>query len=347
MPSAISARRRFVGLGRLAIDQSFAAALPWPNAAGSFVPLAYRLGANGVMGPTVAPGLPLLMAGAATLSACGPYLVVPLCGALLVLTTYWLGRRLFGAGPALAAAALVACSPVVVFESLVVMADVPAGALWISALAVALQRTGMSTLGAGVLSGIAILVHPNLLPLAVFPWLLACCRVPDARVAGVRTAFFALGSVPAALVIAFVNHRIHGSALHLRLWRPRERLRARTREQSTSGSTRDGGSRARGSPACCSSSPRGRGAPVLGREVAILIAYALSGVLLYLFYLPFDQWWYLRFMIPAIPIVLLLCAEAAAWLTQWSTARSRGRADGARSSPAEPTPSSSRIPRTS
>ena len=45
-----------------------------------------------------------------------------------------------------------------------------------------------------------------------------------------------------------------------------------------------------------------------------------AGVLLYLFYLPFDQWWYLRFMIPAIPIVLLLCAEAVAWLTQWSTA---------------------------
>jgi hypothetical protein len=56
------------------------------------------------------------------------------------------------------------------------------------------------------------------------------------------------------------------------------------------------------------------------REVAILIAYALSAVLLYLVYLPFDQWWYLRFMIPAIPIVLLLCAEAVAWLTQWSTA---------------------------
>ena len=52
------------------------------------------------------------------------------------------------------------------------------------------------------------------------------------------------------------------------------------------------------------------------REVAILIAYALSAMLLYLFYLPFNQWWYLRFLIPAIPIVLLLCAEAVAWLTR-------------------------------
>jgi hypothetical protein len=102
-----------VGAGRLGIDQSFAAALPWPNAAGSFVPIAYRLGAGNVMGPTVAPGLPLLMAVAATLSACGPYLVVPLCGGLLVLATWRLGERLYGAGPALAATALNPTNPTI------------------------------------------------------------------------------------------------------------------------------------------------------------------------------------------------------------------------------------------
>ena len=199
------------------------------------------------------------------------------------------------------------------------MADLPAAAFWISALAVALQRTGASTLGAAVLSGIAILIRPNLLPLAVFPWLLAVCRVPNARVAGLRTALFALGSVPAALVIAFINHRIQGSAftsgygdlgtafalqhaaLNLRLysgWWLESQGIAGVLFVITLWPWRAG----------------------MRREVAILIAYALSTVLLYLFYLPFDQWWYLRFMIPAIPIVLLLCAEAVAWLTQWSTA---------------------------
>jgi Dolichyl-phosphate-mannose-protein mannosyltransferase len=307
-----------LGSGRLAIDQSFAAALPWPNAAGSFVPLAYQLGAGGVMGPTVAPGLPLLMAFAATLSACGPYLVVPLCGALLVLATWWLGRRLFGAGPALAAAVLVACSPVVAFESLVVMADVPAAAFWISALAVALQRTGVSTLGAGVLAGIAILIRPNLLPLAVFPWLLAVCRVSKARVAGARTALFALGSVPAALVIAFINHRVQGSALtsgYGDLGSAFALAHAAINLRLYSGWWLESQGIA-GVLFVLALWPWRAG---MRREVAILIAYALSGVLLYLFYLPFDQWWYLRFMIPAIPIVLLLCAEAIAWLTQWST----------------------------
>jgi hypothetical protein len=303
--------------GRLGIDQSYAALLPWPGASGSFVPLAYSTGANDVMAPTVAPGLPLLMAFARTLSACAPYFVVPLCGAVLVLATFWLGTRLFGAGPSLTAAALVACSPVVVFESLVVMADVPAAAFWLCALAVAQRRTAASTLGAGLLAGVAILIRPNLLPLAAFPWLLAICRVADTRVAAGRTGLFAMGSVPAALLIAFINQRIHGSvftsgygdlgsafaldhaAMNLRLysgwW---------LESQGLAGLLFVGG--------------LWPWRPAVRREVAILIAYAGAAWLLYLFYLPFDQWWYLRFLIPAIPILLLLGAEVVAWATRQS-----------------------------
>ena len=120
------------------------------------------------MGPTVAPGLPLLMTFAGLFSACGPYLVVPLCGAALVVSTFHLGKRLFGTGTALAASALVACSPVVVFESLVVMADVPAAAMWMSALAVA-SGTPRATLASGILTGVAILIRPT------------CCRWRSSR----------------------------------------------------------------------------------------------------------------------------------------------------------------------
>jgi len=213
----------------------------------------------------------------------------------------------------------VACSPVVVFESLVVMADVPAASFWISALAVALQRTGAGTLGAGGLAGIAILIRPNLLPLAVFPWLLAVCRVPNARVAALRTALFALGSVPAALVIAFINHRIQGSAFtsgYGDLGTAFALQHAAINLRLYSGWWLESQGIA-GVLFVFALWPWRAG---MRREVAILIAYALSAVLLYLFYLPFDQWWYLRFMIPAIPIVLLLCAEAVAWLARWSTA---------------------------
>jgi hypothetical protein len=302
---------------QLGIDQSYADSLPWPGAVGSFVPLAYHLGANHVMGPTVAPGLPLLMMFARAFSACGPYLIVPLCGAALVLATFSLGRRVFGAGPALVAAALVACSPTVVFESLVVMADVPAAAFWMSALAVALRSSGGSTFGAAVLSGVAILIRPNLLPLAVFPWLLAICRLDSARTAVVRTLVFAAGSVPAALIIAVINARVHGSPFtsgYGDLGDAFSLAHAATNAGLYSGWWLESQGAA-GLTFLAALWPWRAG---MRREVVILIGYAISTALLYLFYLPFDQWWYLRFMIPAIPVVLLLCADAAAWLTQRS-----------------------------
>src|SRR4029450_4630764 len=157
------------------------------------------VGRNGGVGATVARGLPLLMALAGLFSACGPYLVVPVCGAVLVAATFDLGRRIFSTPTALAAAALVACSPVVVFESLVVMADVPAGAMWIGALAAAARATPRSALAAGVFAGAGVLIRPNLLPLALFPWLLSIVRESRPGSMAVRTGLFAAGSVPAAL----------------------------------------------------------------------------------------------------------------------------------------------------
>ena len=261
-------------------------------------------------GPTVAPGLPLLMTFAGLFSAGGPYLVVPLCSAALVVSTFHLGRRLFGTGTALAASALVACSPVVVFESLVVMADVPAAAMWMGALAVA-SGTPRAALASGILTGVAILIRPNLLPLALFPWLMSIVRCETARSAATRTGLFAAGSLPAAWFIGWVNQRLYGSpfssgygdlgaafavnhaAANLRLyagwWLESQGAlgflfllalwRRRTR----------------------------------ARECLVLVGYAVCAGLMYVFYLPFDQWWDPRFLIPAIPVVFLLAADAVDW----------------------------------
>jgi hypothetical protein len=296
--------------GRLGVDQSYAASLPWPNAPGSFVPLAYRLGANGVMGPTVAPGLPLLMTFAGLFSTYGSYLIVPLCGAALVVSTFYLGQRLFGTGTALVASLLVACSPVVVFESLVVMADVPAAAMWMSALAVG-SGTPRATLASGILTGVAILIRPNLLPLALFPWLMSIVRCETARGVATRTGLFAAGSLPAAWFIAWVNQRLYGSPL-------------------SSGYGDLGGAFAVSHAAANLRLYAGwwlESQGALGflfllalwrrrtraREFLVLLGYAICAGLMYVFYLPFDQWWYLRFLIPAIPVVFLLAADAVDW----------------------------------
>jgi hypothetical protein len=48
------------------------------------------------------------------------------------------------------------------------------------------------------------------------------------------------------------------------------------------------------------------------REFLVLAGFALALWLLYLFYLPFEAWWFLRFLVPAVPFVFLLCADAVA-----------------------------------
>ena len=299
--------------GRLGIDQHALAGLPWPSAEGSFVPLAYRLGTNGVIGPTVAPGLPLLMAAARAFANCGPYLVVPFCASLLTLATFELGRRLFSTGAALAAAALVACSPVMLFQSLVVMADVPAAAFWISALAAALSAKRGSALLSGALAGIALVIRPNLVLLTVFPWSLAISS-RTLRDAVRRTALFAAFTVPAALFVAWVNRRLYGSpltsgygdvsgAFAIDHATPNIRLYAQWWLES------------QGAAAFLFFAalwPRRR---ANRREVLLVIGHAVCAVFLYVFYLPFDQWWYLRFLAPAIPVAFLLCADAVDWVT--------------------------------
>jgi hypothetical protein len=305
--------------GTLRLDQSYAAAFPWPDAMQTFAPLGYRIGPGDVMVPTYAPGVPLLMAAGRVLSPCGPYLVGPMCGALLVFFTFRLGQQLFGTAPALVAAALVACSPLVIFMSLMPMADVPAAAFWTGALALAVPGTGRSALASGLLTGAAIVVRPNLVPLAIFPWLLTIGRAPGMQPVFARTAWFAAGSVPAALFIAWVNNLLYGSPLtsgygDLSPGFSLEFAATNLRQYSAWWWESQGPLAFLFVPALFR---RGTGkAP----ERAVLVAFALCLGLLYLFYQPFSAWWFLRFLLPGIPLAFLFCADAVDWAARGSAA---------------------------
>jgi len=320
-PSGYVSQSALWASGRVAIDNRFAAALPWPNAADTLTPLGYRIGAGDAMVPTYAPGVPMLMALGRLVSACGPYLVGPLCGALLVLFTFQLGRPLFGTAAATAAAVLVACSPVVVFMSLLPMADVPAAAFWVGALALAVGGTRARTIGAGLLTAVAILIRPNLVALAVFPWLMVMVTIPAWRDRLTRTAWFAAASIPGALGVAWVNDALYGSPLtsgygdigpgfrlefaarNIRLypswWLESQGLFALL---FVGGAWFWGRGRAR------------------RREIVVMTAFAIAVGLLYLFYLPFDAWWYLRFVVAAVPVAFLLAADTVARLARGGAA---------------------------
>ena len=298
--------------GELHLDNSIAGTVPWPDPRWTFTPLAYRPSPDGrTIVPTYAAGLPLMMAGARNISPCALYFIGPICGAALVLLTYVLGRRFFSRTTALLGSLLTAASPAALYMSMSPMADVPTAVFWIAALAVA-GPSPLRLAAAGMLAGIAVTIRPNLVPLALFPWLLAILDVRTWRPFITRTVAFAAGIAPFAALVAWVNNHLYGSPLvsgygslaELFAWEHGAQnivLYPSWWLQSQS---------------------------VLGflflislvrlhtphrREAGVLMAFAIAVYALYLFYLPFEVWWYLRFLIPAIPVALLFCVDAVEW----------------------------------
>jgi hypothetical protein len=142
---------------------------PWPEAHATFTPLGYVPAPTpGRIAPAYPPGYPLLMA---PLHAVNPYLVyavVPALGVLAVWLTYFTGRRHLGDPLAGAVAALLlSVSPVMLVQLVQPMSDVPAAAAWLAAFAAAFCGTTRSAAAAGVCETLAILIRPNLAPLAL------------------------------------------------------------------------------------------------------------------------------------------------------------------------------------
>src|SRR5207247_8432492 len=117
--------------------------------------------------PQYPPGLPLMMAGAKLLAGqCAMFWIVPICGGILVAATYAIGRRVQRPVVGLAAAWIVATSPTLLFMVIAPMSDVPAAAAWTVAIACVLGQTRRSAIAGGVAAAIAIMIRPNLVPLA-------------------------------------------------------------------------------------------------------------------------------------------------------------------------------------
>ena len=297
--------------GDARIQQPFAAAVPWPNADWTFAPLGYRPAENHTLVPTYAPGLPLLMAGARRLTRCGPFLVAPACGALLVWCTWRLGRRVFNDRIGTTGAVLVAASPLVLVSTVAPMSDVPAAALWTAAL-LAADIAGVSTVAlAGALAGAAILIRPNLAPLALFPPLLAAVNRRGPRHVITLPVVYTATLAPFVLFNATVNASLYGSPLVSgygdlgNLFAVRHLATNATRYASW-------WSHAHGPLGWLFVlSFVGVGASGNQRRVRVLILFALAVVGLYAFYLPYDEWFFLRFMLPAVPVAMLLSAAAA------------------------------------
>ena len=306
--------------GDLTIGQSFAAEMPWPNAAWTFTPLGYRPGEAQDIVPTYAPGLPLLMAVAQRVSACGPYWIAPAAGALLVLLTAAVGRRLFDARAAIAAAVMVAASPVVIWWSLTPMSDVPVAAFWIAALLAADRRRVIAAALAGALAGIALVIRPNLVPLSLFPLLLTLVQGGTRTSTWMRGAALCAAFAPFVVFVTLVHNYLYGSPFTSgygtvsTIFSPRHAFANLARYPTWWW-------QAHGllGYLFVLSLFRSR-QPETRVRIAIVTLFAATVVVPYVFYLPFDDWSYLRFLLPALPIVSLLSADAISWVASRKSA---------------------------
>src|SRR5688572_3272260 len=288
-------------------------------------PLGYRPSIDGTtIAPTYPPGLPMVMAVFEKLT--GPesvFWVVPILAAVLVWATYLLGVRLHSPAVGAIAAVLVATSPPVLMQLTdAPMSDVPAAAWWALAMVLATIDRRTSAFGAGGAAGLAILTRPNLVPLAaVVLGLLIWRQTAAGRSRGHVFHHVVLFSLPAALaclVIAALNDVLWGSPL----------MSGHGALSALFGISNVWSNVVLYPRVFVQQMPVVLALPVawlLGRRMphwrvsadsdrtlgVALGAFAILVVLGYIAYPAFDSSWSLRFLIPAVPAVIVLASLAA------------------------------------
>ncbi len=282
-----------------------ALAARWPDAPLAFAPVGHVPSPTvaGAIVPICPAGLSLVMAPFAIAGGRDAmFLVVPLFGAVLVAATYVAGAR-FGPRVGLAAAAITACGPAFLYQLVQPMSDVPAAALWMLAVASATGTSRRGPLVAGLAAAAAILMRPNLVPLAI-PIAVFLLFRPERLSAERLKAGVVYGATAAlgCLAVALVQNEFYGSPL-----------------RSGYGSL----DALFGAEHIAPNASRYFSWMSQAHTPAWLIAaaapFALPGALTWLYtmmflvnvacYLPytvFEEWWYLRFVLPAIPLVLIL-----------------------------------------
>jgi 4-amino-4-deoxy-L-arabinose transferase-like glycosyltransferase len=289
---------------------AFDPAFTWQDASRTLVPLGYvPTEAADVIAPLYPPGLSLLMVPASLFGDRAVYLIVPVFGALLIACTWSAGIRL---GDPLAAgltALFLSASPTFLYQLVQPMSDVPAAACWLAALlAVRRGRTGDAV--AGLFVGLAVLIRPNLAPLALVVFVVGW-RLSPWTIRG--AAMFAVPAAAAVLLLLHVQQVRFGSPTASGYGRFQDLFQlasvATNLRQYPNWLT------AAHTPFIWLSalSPM-----VLRRTPALTFALALLGLaagvwLLYLPYTAFQphEWHYTRFLLPAIAVMMLLATLVA------------------------------------
>jgi hypothetical protein len=282
-------------------------------------PLGYQLSRSpGWIVPTYPAGLPLVMAVAIVIGGLpAAYFVIPLFAGASVWLTYLLGVRIADERAGLIAAVLLTFSPIFVFQSFEPMSDVPVTAWWLLAWYLALSARTGAVLGAGMCVSAAVLTRPNLAPLAVVLALLVASQGRGV----LRALLFIAGAVPGSLAVAALNNFWYGSPF-----------------TSGYGDLSDLylGSRAipnlRNYWSWLIELETGvillaAAAPLVARArraATAMLLFCIGLLGCYLFYFVYDTWPFLRFLLPGIPLLLVLVAATIVAIFERLPLRFRG-----------------------
>jgi hypothetical protein len=286
--------------------------------------------------PSYPPGLPWLQAAALRLGH-EPAAVrgVPLVAAIAALAgVFLLALPHAGVAGAALAAALLASLPPFLFQALQPMSDVPALAAWLLALAFASRRGTAALVVSALLTLTAILIRPNLAPLAAVVCWQAFAPTTDAQDAVsrdprrhrlTRAAVVALGAGIGVAAVGIAQAMLYGSPLHSGYGRASElfslahvavnvMLYPRWVIEAIAAPTVLALVAGAGLLAL-----RSIRSPALRPPLLM----AVLTVVLYLVYAPFDSWTYLRFVL--IPLAIGVAGAAvlcgAAWRRLHAAAR--------------------------
>jgi hypothetical protein len=304
--------------GHVRQPQPWAELVPWPAAAYTFTPLGYYPSPGSTdLVPIYAPGYPLVMALAMLIGGYrAAFWVSPISAVVTIWATYVMGRRLGSRWAGVIGAWLVATSPAFLMAYLAApMSDVPVTAAWTVAFVCAIGVSSWSAVAAGVMAGLAILIRLNFAGLVAVLGLWFIAEGWRARAQGVpgwwrRTLGFSVGLAPAIVAVALYNWSMYGSPLRsgygdINGWFALPHVLPNVRRYSQWLTETQTPLVWVGVVALF--------LPIASiwqrREVRWAVmcggCFVLALWIQYAFYMVFDAWWYLRFLLPSYPFIML------------------------------------------
>ena len=292
--------------GTLQPYSDLAARAPWPNAPLTFAPAGFI---PSPVRPTAAspictPGFSLLLVPFLWLAGPdGIFFLTPIAAGLLVWCAFIAARNLSDSVGGAAAAVIVATTAIVLFQAVQPMNDILTAMLWVAVFA-AMSGTPETrrVIVVGALTGLAILVRPNLAPLAVIVGIVVLRSGTSSFIR------FLLAAAPGVGLVLLFNSTLYGHPLKVGYGNVGQMFGLDHIPTNLARYGRAFVETLTPFPLLAVAAPFAL-PPAARPRAWLALALAATTTAIYLLYDSYPEWWYLRFLLPALVLsIVLACA---------------------------------------